>query len=106
MGPRCGHTEPAADGARHPRGHHLAVTVSGRSTAFEAVVNIEVRQDGTLTPLAATTAMGGSNGQMGPFSKAVAFAGPEAPRGAIVVKTISAKDGTTAEATVIRVLLS
>jgi hypothetical protein len=29
-----------------------------------------------------------------------------APRGAIIVKTISAKNGTTAEATVIRVLLS
>jgi hypothetical protein len=82
------------------------VTVSGRSTAFEAVVNIEVRQDGTLTPLAATTAMGGSNGQMGPFSKSVSFASPVAPRGAIIVKTISAKNGTTAEATVIRVLLS
>ncbi len=82
------------------------VTVSGQSTAFEAVVNIEVRQDGTLTPLVATTAMGGSNGQMGPFSKSVAFASPAAPRGAIIVKTISAKDGTTAEATVIRVLLS
>ncbi len=82
------------------------VTVSGQSTAFEAVINIEVRQDGTLTPLAATTAMGGSNGQMGPFSKAVPFARPVAPGGAIVVKTISAKDGTTAEASVIRVLLS
>src|SRR5579864_5530215 len=79
------------------------VTLSGQSTAFEATVNVEIRQDDTLTPLTSDVVMGGSNGEMGPFSKAVAFAKPAARRGAIVLKTISAKDGNIAEASVVRV---
>jgi Immunoglobulin-like domain of bacterial spore germination len=79
------------------------VTVSGRSTAFEATVNVEIRQDGTRTPLASNTVMGGSMGQIGPFSKAVSFSKPTAERGAIILKTLSAKDGNIAEATVLRI---
>jgi len=45
------------------------VTVSGQSTAFEAVVNVEIREDGTIDPLVETTVMGGSMGQLGPFSR-------------------------------------
>ena len=79
------------------------VTLSGQSTAFEATVNVQIRQDGTLTPLASTMVMGGSMGQMGPFSKAVSFSKPTAKRGAIILKTLSAKDGNIAEATVLRI---
>jgi len=82
------------------------VTLSGRSTAFEATVNIEIRQDGTTTPLATDIVMGGANGQMGPFSKSVSFVKPTATRGAVILKTLSAKDGNIAEASVIRVQLS
>jgi len=81
------------------------VTLSGRSTAFEATVNVEIRQDGSLTPLASDIVMGGSNGQMGPFSKAVSFARSSARSGAIVLKTMSPKDGKIAEASVLRVQL-
>lgn len=79
------------------------VTLAGQSTAFEATVNVEIRQDGTTTPLAADIVMGGSNGQMGPFSKAVTFGPPQASAGAIVVKVLSAEDGAISEASVIRV---
>ena len=79
------------------------VTLSGQSTAFEATVNVQIRQDGTLTPLASNIVMGGSMGQMGPFSKAVSFSKPTAKRGAIILKTLSAKDGNPAEATVLRI---
>jgi hypothetical protein len=82
------------------------VTLSGQSTAFEATVNVEIRQDDTLTPLATGIVMGGSNGQMGPFSKAVTFAKPTATRGAIVLKTFSSKDGNVVEASVVRVRFS
>lgn len=82
------------------------VVLSGQSTAFEATVNVQVRQDGSLAPLKEDIVMGGANGVMGPFSKAVAFPPPTSRAGAIVMKTMSAKDGTIWEATVIRVSFS
>ena len=82
------------------------VTLSGQSTAFEATVNVEIRQDGALQPLVTGIVMGGSNGEMGPFSKAFPFTKPTAARGAIILKTMSAKDGNIAEASVVRVQFS
>jgi hypothetical protein len=79
------------------------VTLSGRSTAFEATVNVDIRQDGTLTPLKSDIVNGGANGEMGPFSKAIDFPKPSAPAGAIVLKTLSAEDGNITEASVVRV---
>ena len=79
------------------------VTLSGQSTAFEAAVNVQIRQDGTLIPLANDVVMGGSMGRMGPFSKAVRFPAPTAERGAIILRTLSAKDGNIAEAAVLRI---
>ena len=79
------------------------VTVSGQSTAFEATVNVAVRQDGSLTPIGTDFFMGGSNGTMGPFSKAVSFAKPTAKRGAVVFKMPSSDGSGTMEAGVIRV---
>ena len=79
------------------------VALSGRSTAFEATINIEVRQDGSTDPLAEAVAMGGSNGEMGPFSTSVPFDAPSASAGAILLKTLSAKDGSVWEASVVRV---
>lgn len=79
------------------------VTLSGQSTAFEATVNVEIRQDGTRTPLKEDIVNGGANGEMGPFSKAITFPAPSAPAGAIVLKTLSAEDGNITEASVVRV---
>lgn len=79
------------------------VTLKGQSTAFEATVNVEVRQNGSLKPLGTGIVMGGSNGQMGPFSKAISFTKPTAKAGAIILKTLSAKDGNIAEASVLAV---
>jgi len=83
------------------------VTLTGRSTAYEANVNVEIRQDGTATPLTSGYVMGGANGEMGPFSKSFTYVAPTggASGGAVVLKTISAKDGSTAEATVVAVAL-
>lgn len=79
------------------------VTLSGQSTAFEATVSVEIRQDGSLTPIGSDFVMGGSNGTMGPFSKAVTFIQPTAQRGAIVFKMPSTDGAGTLEAGVIRV---
>jgi len=82
------------------------VTITGQSTAFEATVNFEIRQNGTLTPMVADYFMGGSMGQMGPFSKTVSFAQPNVAHGAIVLETSSAENGHIWEATVVPVTFS
>jgi len=81
-------------------------TLSGQSTAFEATVNVQIRQDGVLAPIKETIVMGGSNGVMGSFSSTVDFNKPTAKAGAIVLKTVSAKDGNLLEASVVRVTFS
>ncbi|NNN01027.1 MAG: hypothetical protein HKL86_04265, partial [Acidimicrobiaceae bacterium] len=60
------------------------VRLTGSSTAFEAVVNVEVRVDGTLTPIVTTTVMGGSMGVFRPFQATIGFATPSAVGGALV----------------------
>lgn len=79
------------------------VHLKGTSTAFEGVVNVEVRQDANLVPLVRTTVMGGSMGVMGPFSATVPYKTPTSAAGAIVMYTRSAKDGSIVEASVLRV---
>jgi hypothetical protein len=77
-------------------------SISGVSTAYEAVVNISLREDDVSTPLATGTTMGGSMGQLGPFHSSLAFQTPTSTYGALVLYTISAKDGSVASASVIR----
>ncbi len=79
------------------------VEIKGQSTAYEGVINVEVRQDGSLAPLRADTVIGGSMGVMGPFSKYVSFYGPTTSAGALLFRTLSAKDGAVLEASAIRV---
>jgi hypothetical protein len=79
------------------------VVVQGRSTAYEAVVNVEILQDGTFAPLKTDVVMGGSMGVMGPFKKSIAFASPSSRAGALSFRTIAPKDGHVIEASVIRV---
>lgn len=83
-----------------------SVVLKGRSTAYEAVVNVDIRQDGSLIPLKRDRVMGGSMGVMGPFRKLITFPRPSSPRGAIMLHTVSAKDGRVIEASVIRVTFS
>ncbi len=93
-----GLTEPAALAAITS-----PVRLRGTSTAFEATVNVSIRQDGSSTPLAETYVMGGANGQMGPFDASVKFVTPTSRSGAIVMYTVSSETGHVAEATVLRV---
>ncbi len=79
------------------------VVLQGRSSSYEAVVNVEFRQDGSLTPLKVTSVMGGSQGVMRPFSAPVTFPPPSTPRGALLFRTFSAKNGRVVEASVIRI---
>ncbi len=79
------------------------VTVSGEGTAFEGTINVEIRQDGTVTPLATDFVTGGGNGLMGPFSKAISFSQPSAAGGALLLSSRSGENGYIWEASVTRV---
>jgi hypothetical protein len=81
------------------------VGISGSSTAFEAQVNWEVREDGQGAgeKLGEGFFMGGSNGEFGVFAADLTFASPTKRAGTIVLFTHSAEDGAVQEATVVRV---
>jgi hypothetical protein len=79
------------------------VDLRGTSTAFEATVNVTIRQDGEQAALAETFVMGGANGQMGPFAASIDYEQPTSRAGGIVMYTTSAADGRVTEATAIRV---
>ena len=81
------------------------VRVTGTSTAFEAHVNWEVREEsaGPGRKLGEGFFMGGSNGELGPFDAPLSFSAPTRSVGAIVLFTRSAEDGAVQEATVVPV---
>lgn len=81
------------------------VRLRGSSTAFEANVQVSIRQDDVTKPLVESFLMGGANGQMGPFDASFSYATPISHSGAIVLYTVSSATGHVAEATVIRVRL-
>lgn len=78
--------------------------LTGSSTAFEANVSVEIRQDGRDEPLATGYVMGGSMGEMGPFDGTFTFDGASAGAGgAVVLATYSMEDGSLWEVSVVRV---
>jgi hypothetical protein len=79
------------------------VEVQGTSTAFEATVNVDVREDDNESAIGTGVVMGGSMGEMGPFTGSVTFATPSADYGALVFYTLSAENGQVWEASVLRI---
>jgi hypothetical protein len=81
------------------------VRLRGSSSAFEATVQVSIRQDDVAKPLTEGFVMGGSL-EMGPFDATFKLPAPASSYGAIVLDTISPETGHVSEATVIRVRLS
>lgn len=78
------------------------VTLKGRANAFEGNVNVTIRVDGVEEPIVEGFVTG-MMGDMGPFESQQAFPSPKGGWGAIVFRTLSAKDGSVWEAGVVRV---
>ena len=79
--------------------------VSGRSTAYEAVVNLALYIDGSTQALATGTAMGGSMGVVGPYQTTMHYTLSHPSDGTLVVYERSAKDGSVLEASALRLQL-
>lgn len=84
---------------------HAAVTsplaVSGKSTAFEAQIGLELRPIGSKRAVATATAMGGANGEMGPFSTTITPPSTEEPLVLVVFAQDESGEQTYSYATVV-----
>jgi hypothetical protein len=79
------------------------VDLGGRSSAFEATVQVELRVDGRRPAHASGFVMGGGGVELEPFQGSLDFDPPVVGAGALVLFTDSAEDGSVREATVIRI---
>lgn len=87
------------------------VRLQGRSSAFEANVSVEIREDGNRFPLGTGYVMGGAFAELEPFDGVVTFSEPTAVgagagAGAIVLFERSARDGRIDSASVVRVFFT
>ena len=78
------------------------VTLKGTAMAYEGTVQTQVREDDSSKPLGEGYVTGRGDA-MGPFSGSLAFTTATSKYGAVVLYTVSAKDGSVVEASVIRV---
>lgn len=78
------------------------VAVSGNALAWEGVVDVEIRQDGSRQPLGTGVVTGGGD-TMRPFAGEIGYSTPTADRGAVLFVSHSAMDGRVWQATVVRV---
>lgn len=77
------------------------LSLAGRGTAYEGVINMSLRRD-LGAPVANSTVLGAMV-FMAPFHTSLAFTTPSSQFGALVLYAKSAKNGSTVYATVIRV---
>ena len=78
------------------------VTLKGTAMAYEGTVQTQVREDDNSKPLGEGYVTGRGDA-MGPFNGSLAFTKASSKYGAVVLFTVSAKDGSVMEASVIRV---
>jgi len=78
------------------------VTLKGTAMAYEGTVQTQVREDDNSKPLGEGYVTGRGDA-MGPFNGSLAFTKATSKYGAVVLFTISGKDGSVMEASVIRV---
>ena len=79
------------------------LTVSGQARVFEGNVELDLRADGVAEPLFTGNVTGGAGPDFGQFEGTFEFSDPATGGGALLATVPSAKDGTVAEAAVMRV---
>ncbi len=79
------------------------IRVSGQASAFEGTVDVEVRQDGSKTPIGKGFVTGNGGADLGPFNGEITFSEPTEAYGTLVFFTTSAEDGNINESGVMRI---
>jgi hypothetical protein len=79
------------------------LTVSGTALAFEGTVDVQLRADGNGEPIFEGFVTGSGGPEPGPYSETFEFASPGDTAGALVMLSLSAEDGSTLEASALRI---
>ena len=79
--------------------------VAGQAVAFEGVVDLELRADGSTTPLIEDIVVGGGD-RLRPFDGEFTWTNPGEGAGALLLSTHSMDDGDVNEAAVLRVIFA
>jgi hypothetical protein len=79
------------------------LTVSGTAMAFEGTVDVQLRADGNGEPIFEGFVTGSGGPEPGPYSETFEFTSPGETGGALVMLSLSSEDGSTLEASAMRI---
>ena len=79
------------------------LTVSGTALAFEGTVDVQLRADGNGEPIFEGFVTGSGGPDPGPYSETFEFTSPGQTGGALVMLSLSSEDGSTLEASALRI---
>lgn len=79
------------------------LTVSGTALAFEGTVDVQLRADGNGEPIFEGFVTGSGGPEPGPYSETFEFTSPGEIGGALVMLSLSSEDGSTLEASAMRI---
>lgn len=79
------------------------LTVSGTALAFEGTVDVQLRADGSGEPIFEGFVTGSGGPEPGPYSETFEFTSPGETGGALVMLSLSSEDGSTLEASAMRI---
>ncbi len=79
------------------------LTVSGTALAFEGTVDVQLRADGNGEPIFEGFVTGSGGPDPGPYSDTFEFTSPGQTSGALVMLSLSSEDGSTLEASALRI---
>ena len=82
------------------------LTVSGTASAFEGTVDVQLRVDGTDEPILEGFVTGSGGPEPGPYSEIFEFTSPGETGGALVMLSLSPRDGSVVEASALRIFYS
>jgi hypothetical protein len=79
------------------------LTVSGTALAIEGTVDVQLRADGNGEPIFEGFVTGSGGPEPGPYSEVFEFTSPGETAGALVMLSLSSEDGSTLEASAMRI---
>ncbi|HYN31954.1 MAG TPA: Gmad2 immunoglobulin-like domain-containing protein [Ilumatobacteraceae bacterium] len=79
------------------------LAISGKASAFEGTVDVELRADGNGEPIYVGFVTGSGSPEPGPYEATIEFTSPGPAGGALVLISRSSEDGSVLEASALRI---